>query len=92
MVSKRSSVAEAQRSYCAGDADRLNGLKAAYQLWHVALACDLQQWGRRAGLTSDKFEGLGHKLLAVLVVRHDCGGVSSAAGGGVAAMAGGRES
>jgi hypothetical protein len=48
----------------------------------------------RIGLTSDELEGLGYELLAVvvsvLIVRHDCDGVSCVFGGGVAAMAGGR--
>jgi hypothetical protein len=47
----------------------------------------------RGMLTSDELEGLGYKLFAVLVVlvvRHDCAGISGAAGVGVAAMAGGQ--
>ena len=43
--------------------------------------------GRR---TSYELEGLRDHLIAVLVVRHDCGGSSGVERGGVAAIAGGR--
>ena len=68
----------------------------AYQLWHEVLACGLQIAEAREKLTSDELEGLGYKLLAVLVsvlvVRHDCDCVSYVFGVGGAAMAGGRRS
>lgn len=65
---------------------------AAYQLWRDGLACRLkrQVGGRLRELTSDELEGLGDQLVAVLVVRHDCGWFGRVESVGAAAMAGGQ--
>lgn len=50
---------------------------AAYRLCKERLACG-SDTSREAQekLTSDELEGLRYELIAVLVVRHDCGGLS----------------
>lgn len=47
----------------------------------------MARWGARE-LTSDKLEGLGDELVAVLVVGHDCGWWRGVESVGAAAMAG----
>jgi hypothetical protein len=57
----------------------------------VGVLVSYQRSQRRMGgekLTSNKLEGLGYKLVAVLVVRHDCSGLIGVQRSGVATMAG----
>lgn len=61
----------------AGGAGRCASPGRAYQLYGGRLATEARHAEQQEKLTSDKLEGLGYELvavLAVLVVRHDCDG------------------